>query len=128
MNTIPALIVAAGYTVALLWISWNLIKLRQKLDKAEIDLIVERRRRMEAEEVLARTELRVVDFAAKMSPLIAKSDWMTGRWGGQFDTLVRLENQRNADVDTARKALYEIPMVKRNPINPTVYTPKDADK
>ncbi|MFF1701289.1 hypothetical protein [Streptomyces sp. NPDC058252] len=121
MNTTLAITVGAVYTAALLFAAHSVLK-------ARAELAVERNKRAEVEKTLARTELRVTAFAAKMAPLIAKTDWMTGRWGGQFDTLVRLENQRNADVDTARKALYEIPMINRNPINPTVYTTKDTNK
>lgn len=128
MNTALAITVGAVYTAALLFAAYSVLKARAELFKTKGALMAERHKRLDAEILVTRTELRVMDFAAKMSPLIAKTDWMTGRWGGQFNTLVRLENQRNADVDTARKALYEIPMVKRNPINPTVYTPKDADK
>lgn len=128
MNTFIAISVGAVYTAAMLFAAYHVLKVRVELDRTKKALMAERHKRIDAEDLVSRTELRVMGFAAKMSPLIAKTDWMTGRWGGQFDTLVRLENQRNADVDTARKALYEIPMVKRNPINPTVYTPKDADK
>jgi hypothetical protein len=37
---------------------------------------------------------------------------MTGRWNGQFNALVHLENKRNTTVDNARKALWEIPLVR----------------
>jgi hypothetical protein len=128
MNTLPALIVGAIYTAVMLWAVWNLVKLRSELDAALVRLYMEKQKRREAEAKITKTELRVMDFAAKMSPLIAKTDWMTGRWKGQFDTLVSLENQRNRDVEIARKALFEIPMIKRNPLNPTPYKPKDAEK
>uniref|UniRef100_A0AAU3I6K3 Uncharacterized protein n=1 Tax=Streptomyces sp. NBC_01393 TaxID=2903851 RepID=A0AAU3I6K3_9ACTN len=118
--------VTALFSLTLLFTAWCAIELRTKLDRATLDLSVERRHRRDIEERLAKTEHRVEDFVAKVSPLIAKSDWMTGRWHGQFQALVHLENKRNAAVDTARRAMGDIPMIKKNPLNPTPYSPKDA--
>ncbi|MDX3260739.1 hypothetical protein PV336_16080 [Streptomyces sp. MI02-2A] len=105
---------------------YNTMRMREKLEAAELKYQLEQKKRAEAEDQLTKTELRVSEFVVKVSPLIAKTDWMTGRWKGQFQTLVDLENQRNRDVDTARKAIWEIPLLKRNPIKPTVYTTKDS--
>jgi hypothetical protein len=123
-----AVITAGILSLVVLYAAWAMIKMRSELDAALDRLHFEKKKRRAVEERLTRTELRVQEFAAKMAPLIAKTDWMTGRWGGQFATLVRLEEQRNLDVDNARKALFEIPMIKRNPINPTPYSPKGIEK
>jgi chromosome segregation ATPase len=128
MNTWIIIGVTAAFTLALLFTAWCAIELRTKLDQATLQLFSERKHRRDIEERLSRTEHRVADFVAKVSPLIAKTDWMTGRWHGQFQTLVHLENKRNAAVDTARRALGDIPMIKKNPLNPTPYTPKDTDQ
>lgn len=128
MNTALDITVGAVYTAALLFAAYSVLKARAELFKTKNALMAERRKRIDAEDLVAKTEFRVADFAAKMAPLIAKTDWMTGRWNGQFQTLVRMENDRNADVDSARKALYEIPLLKRSPLKPTIRTTKDADK
>ena len=60
---------------------------------------------------LFRTERQVEALVEAVVPLIEKSDWMTGRWGGQFNTLVAMENERNARVDKARRAIWAIPIV-----------------
>ncbi|MFE4681578.1 hypothetical protein ACFRNJ_12170 [Streptomyces sp. NPDC056721] len=128
MNTWIVIGVTAAFTLALLFTAWCAIELRTKLDHANLQLSIERTRRRDIEERLSRTEHRVADFVAKVAPLIAKTDWMTGRWHGQFQALVHLENKRNTAVDTARRALGDIPMIKKNPLNPTPYTPKDIDQ
>ncbi len=130
--------ITLGYTAAILYVAWCLINMRADLDRKTDELAKERLKLREVEEEIIRTELRVQDYVVKTAPLIAKTDWMTGRWGGQFNTLVNLENQRNRDVEAARKALYELPLVKREarrnpygfaqPIQVQPYTPKDIDK
>lgn len=47
----------------------------------------------------------VADLATAVTPLLEQTDWMTGRWGGQFQTLQALEDRRNRDVENARRAL-----------------------
>lgn len=44
-----------------------------------------------------------------VAPLVEKTDWMTGRWGGQFNELVRMENARNDQIDKVRKAIMSAP-------------------
>jgi hypothetical protein len=93
------------YSAVILFTAWCLINVRAELDKRIDDLVIQRRRLKETEE----QALALVD---KVTPLIEKTDWMTGRWQGQFSTLVALENKRNAKVDTARRAIWEIPIVR----------------
>jgi hypothetical protein len=45
-------------------------------------------------------------------PLVEKTDWMTGRWGGQFQTLVNMEDARNAQVACVQSAIGQLPAVK----------------
>jgi hypothetical protein len=93
------------YSALVLYAGCSLLKTRDALDAKIAELDAERQRLKETEE----QALALVD---KVTPLIEKTDWMTGRWSGQFDTLVRLENKRNTKVDTARRALWEIPIVR----------------
>lgn len=59
-----------------------------------------------------RADAKSVEAFLAVVPLIEKSDWMTGRWKGQFLQLVELETIRNNAVDKARRVLWEIPAVK----------------
>jgi hypothetical protein len=63
-------------------------------------------------------------FALQMAPLLEQTDWMTGRWGGQFNTLVAMENSRNEKVRNARRAFNEIPLVQRATME--MFTPGGA--
>lgn len=71
----------------------------------------ERIGRIAAEQRLANTTEGVERLVVAVTPLIEKTDWMTGRWGGQFNTLVAMEGARNAQVDATRRALWEIPLL-----------------
>jgi hypothetical protein len=51
-------------------------------------------------------------FVSAVLPLLEKTDWMTGRWNGQFDTLKRLENTRNGAVARATSAFARLPAVE----------------
>lgn len=68
----------------------------------------------------ARTHKTDDDVAALIegiSPLVEKTDWMTGRWGGQFATLTAMENARNAQVDLVRTIIMNTPLVKEQTDN-----------
>ncbi|RZU35976.1 hypothetical protein EV284_3459 [Streptomyces sp. BK022] len=104
MNTPLLVTVIAAWVGVLLFMAWTLINVAAERDRLKDELIMERvRRRKIEEESLALVE--------KVTPLIEKTDWMTGRWHGQFNTLVRMENRRNESVDAARRALWSIPLV-----------------
>lgn len=60
---------------------------------------------------LEATEAGSADLVTALLPLLEKTDWMTGRWGGQFNTLVRLENTRNTHVEALRRAVSRLPAV-----------------
>lgn len=47
-----------------------------------------------------------------VSPLIVKTDWMTGRWHGQFDFLRHMEAKRNEEVEVARAVISTFPVVR----------------
>lgn len=68
-------------------------------------------RAIEADARVERSDRRVGELVTAITPLIEKTDWMSGRWKGQFDTLVALEQKRNNAVVVARKALWDIPLV-----------------
>lgn len=104
MNTWVVIGVTVVYLLSLVFTAWCAIELRAQLDKANDTILFERSRRR-------RTEEEALDLVAKVTPLIEKTDWMTGRWHGQFNTLVGLENKRNEQVDQARRALWSIPLV-----------------
>lgn len=57
------------------------------------------------------TEAHTMSILRTVVPLVEKTDWMTGRWGGQFSTLVSMENARNRKVEAVRKHLMSLPMV-----------------
>jgi low affinity Fe/Cu permease len=101
---------AVVITICVVWVgcmmfmAWHLINLRTELDRKIDELIMERvAHRKTRDSALALVE--------KVTPLIEQTDWMTGRWHGQFNTLQRLETKRNEAVVTARRALWEIPLV-----------------
>lgn len=115
MKTLAILLTVGVYTVALAVVVVRLIQARRSLAEARSQIIgerirhvaevaVERARRVQSED----QTLALVD---KIYPLIVKTDWMTGRWNGQFNTLVGLENKRNAQINEARRVLWTIPLV-----------------
>lgn len=61
---------------------------------------------------LRATQIAANDIVLAAAPLVEKTDWMTGRWGGQFQTLVRMESKRNQSVEKVRKAMFDIPHVQ----------------
>jgi hypothetical protein len=87
-----------------MFMAWALINLRTQLDQRTDELAVAHRRRQKVEE----QSLRLVE---KVTPLIEQTDWMTGRWHGQFHLLQKKESDRNAAVVSARRALWDIPLV-----------------
>lgn len=58
-----------------------------------------------------KTDDTLIEVFLLLSPLVAKTDWMTGRWGGQFNRLVTMENDRNLLVDTIRRQFMESPVI-----------------
>ena len=46
-----------------------------------------------------------------LAPILEQTDWMTGRWGGQFETLVRMEKARNASAVAIRARLLSTPFM-----------------
>ena len=47
-----------------------------------------------------------------LSPLLEQTDWMTGRWGGQLQTLVSMEKARNATAVAIRTQLMSLPFIE----------------
>jgi len=58
------------------------------------------------------TNIRVEKILIMLSPLLEQTDWMTGRWGGQFQTLVSMENVRNRAAVDIRSKLFALPFMK----------------
>jgi hypothetical protein len=102
--TVTIVISAAVYAVSLLVMLWRLIETQARLDRTETELQIEHTRRLS-------TEDQALQLVEKVTPLIEKTDWMTGRWSGQFSTLLRMENDRNDLVDNARRSIWSIPLV-----------------
>lgn len=81
-------------------------------------IIVERGREhawnsaLAADERARTSDQNAADLVLAVSPLIEQTDWMTGRWGGQFNTLVSMEKARNAHVVEARTVLWRFPVVR----------------
>jgi predicted transcriptional regulator len=104
MNTAILIAVIVAWVGLMMFMAWALINLRTQLDRKIDELAMERDRRR-------RTEKQALALVEKVTPLIKQTDWMTGAWHGQFSTLQRLEADRNTAVVTARRALWEIPLV-----------------
>ncbi|MER5754332.1 hypothetical protein [Streptomyces sp. NPDC002088] len=104
MSTAIALGIVVLYTAALLYAAWSAISLRSQLDRTKDELLGERLRRR-------RTEKQALALVEKVTPLIEQTDWITGRWNGQYNTLVRMEMERNFAVVEARRAMWDIPLV-----------------
>lgn len=84
---------------------------RQQRDGLREDIDVQTKLRFAATERVEKTDAQMVELVVAVTPLIEKTDWMTGRWNGQFNTLVSMEQSRNAQVEKVRKALWKIPVV-----------------
>lgn len=80
------------------------IQRRKYEDEAEAHLATKTR--------LVTTEQRTDRVLLALAPLVEKTDWMTGRWSGQFATLQSLEKKRNGAVDRVRRDLMSIPKIK----------------
>jgi hypothetical protein len=104
VTTTVLVFVVTVYSAVVLFTAWSLISVRSELDRKIDELATERKR-------LKATEDQALELVDKVVPLIEKTSWMSGQWKGQFDTLVRLENERNARVDVARRAIWKIPVV-----------------
>jgi predicted PurR-regulated permease PerM len=115
-----AAILLLAVILVLSLIIWFLIRnhaeVRDNLTKALEKEIKERER---AQHRLKKTEDEVLTLVQKVTPLIEQTDWMTGRWNGQFNTLVGLENKRNAAVVEARRSLWSIPLVANHIVSIT---------
>jgi hypothetical protein len=59
------------------------------------------------------TNQRVEHIFTSLSPLLEQTDWMTGRWAGQFQTLVSMEKDRNAAAVAIRVQLMALPFLKQ---------------
>jgi hypothetical protein len=105
MNTALVLAIIVVWVGLMMFMAWALINLRTQLDRKIDELAMERERRR-------RTEKQALALVEKVTPLIEQTDWMTGRWHGQFNTLQRLEANRNVKVVEARRALWDIPLVR----------------
>lgn len=58
------------------------------------------------------TNRHVEEIFLSLSPLLEQTDWMTGRWGGQFETLARMERSRNSAAVDIRSKLFALPFLK----------------
>jgi hypothetical protein len=103
-NTSVVIAICVVWVGCMLFMAWHLINLRTELDRKIDELVMERVHRRKIEEA----SLSLVD---KVTPLIEQTDWMTGRWHGQFHALQSMEAKRNERVVAARRALWDIPMV-----------------
>lgn len=83
-----------------------------KSEDLKADLAFERFEHDNTRSDLRETQSRADRVVLAVTPLIEKTDWMTGRWGGQFQSLVAMEAKRNTAVETVRKELSSIPHVE----------------
>jgi hypothetical protein len=114
------LLILANALLLVAAFSWLLLSRRKlRRENKELQFALEF-----AEQWAIVNEAEAKVFALAMTPLLEQTDWMTGRWGGKFDQLVRLENSRNASVRNARRAFNEIPLVQRATME--MFTPGSA--
>ena len=105
------MLIALGYflllslIITLLLLATELRKTKELLGYANTDL-------QEARIRESVTNRQVGEVFLHISPLLEQTDWMTGRWGGQFETLVRMENRRNAATVGIKKILLGLPYLK----------------
>jgi hypothetical protein len=115
MKTLAILLTVGVYTVALVVVVVRLIQARRSLAEARSQIIgerirhvaevaVERDRRVESED----QTFALVD---KVYPLIEKTSWNTYWTAGNAHRALAEEATRNRNVDAARKALWNIPLV-----------------
>jgi hypothetical protein len=104
MTTAVVITTVTVWVGSMLFMAWAVINLRTQLDRRTDELAMAHIRRQ-------RTEDQARQLVEKVTPLIEQTDWMTGRWHGQYNTLVRMEADRNATVVAARRALWRIPLV-----------------
>lgn len=90
---------------------WRKAASDRLLDLYKESLTVARQRRDSWRAKAVEEKRLSVEIVERVLPLVEKTDWMTGRWGGQFSTLQALEYRRNAQVDAVRKAIMSLPSV-----------------
>jgi hypothetical protein len=104
--------ITLGLALALFWLLMVLVLVIQRLRQTQAILAI-------AVEDLHTARTREIDTNQKMekvlvslSPLLEQTDWMTGRWGGQFSTLVSMEKARNSKAVAIRTHLMSLPFIK----------------
>jgi hypothetical protein len=108
---IAAIVVIWVFLCAIAASGWVIYRLQQRLETLTDEYRLTRIELLAAKARVKETESQATNLVTAVTPLIVKTDWMTGRWHGQFQTLVQLENARNEDVVRARQALWKIPVV-----------------
>ena len=82
---------------------------RQERDDFEADFYRIRDELDEARQRVRKTDDSAAKIVRAVLPLVEKTDWMTGRWAGQFQTLVRLEEERNRQVERVQREIMALP-------------------
>lgn len=112
---------AVASAILLITVGMLLHRAHQSLDRTLDALDIETLRASTAVAKANTLSAQQQSVLLNITPLLEKTDWMTGRWGGQFETLVSLEKKRNDSVDIVRKSLMDNPVVKHYVIdNPSV--------
>jgi hypothetical protein len=98
------------YLIAALMALVAFLVIRLAMESNRVHRLERVNRDLEARAATADATARRVALA--VAPLVEKTDWMTGRWGGKFQQLVAMENARNAKVDVVRGHLMNLPEVR----------------
>lgn len=60
----------------------------------------------------AQSDAAAVEMFLAVTPLIEKTDWTTGNYIGRIQYLRDQEYKRNVNVDSARRSLWNFPVIK----------------
>lgn len=103
-------LVGALYAANVLSTALRLRKTRIAHDQTKAELAQEQEARSAAEQRVAATEEHARALIEKVVPLIEKTSWHTYWMAGNASRALSEENARNHAVETARKALWKIPL------------------
>lgn len=90
----------------------SLIIQREYVATLERRLEDSKERHQRATRRIAETVQGITDVVLAITPVIEQTDWMTGRWHGNFAGLQAAERRRNAAVVDVRRAMTRIPLVR----------------
>lgn len=110
MNMTVFVIINAAWFGCMLILAWGITGLRTQLDQAKTSLAIEREARKDADAYARATKDYSTALVEAVVPLIEKTSWQTYWKAGNAKRAIAEEASRNQAVDTARRALWTIPV------------------